>query len=97
MGLVGAELYRKIPFLKRLPILKKYKPLSGVQVKSGGVSLNGIDYEEKSKEMKVFLFASNNEVNTNNNPNIIHITVSEVTRFIEEYKHILPKRISSWL
>ena len=71
--------------------------LYGVQVKSGGVSLNGIDYEEKSKEMKVFLFASNNEVNTNNNPNIIHITVSEVTRFIEEYKHILPKRISYWL
>lgn len=71
--------------------------LYGVQVKSGEVSLSGIDYEEKSKEMKVFLFASNNEVNTNNNPNIIHITVSEVTRFIEEYKHILPKRISSWL
>lgn len=78
-------------------LVDKKGQLYGVQVKSGGVSLNGKDYEEKSKEMKVFLFASNNEVNTNNNSNIIHIKVSEVTRFIEEYKHILPKRISYWL
>ncbi len=69
----------------------------GVQVKSGGVSLDGKDYEEKSKEMKIFLFATNNKVYNTNDLNIIHIPVPEVTKFIKEYKHILPKRISHWL
>ena len=66
-------------------------------MKSGGVSLDGKDYEEKSKEMKIFLFASNNEVYNTNDLNIVHIPVTEVTNFIKDYKHILPKRISHWL
>ena len=70
----------------------------GVQVKSGNVCINGKDYKEISKNMKIYLFASNNEVkNVEDNQNLIHIKVDEITTFIKENINILPDRIKNWI
>lgn len=71
--------------------------LYGVQVKTGNESINGNTYLEISKTMKIFLFATSDNVIIENNINLIHITVNNITNFIKNYKHLLPSRIKKWL
>ena len=71
--------------------------LYGVQVKTGHIQLNGKDYQKLSERMKVFLFATSDKVDINENENIIHIKVKNVSKFIKEKKHLLPERIKTWI
>jgi len=71
--------------------------LYGVQVKTGNESINGNTYQEISNTMKIFLFATSDNVIIENNINLIHITVNDITNFIKKYKHLLPYRIKKWL
>lgn len=78
-------------------LVDKSGALFGVQVKTGEVTIDGNDYLDISKNRIIYLFATNNKVNTHNLENIVHITVDEVTQFIVEYKYLLPERIRAWL
>jgi len=47
--------------------------------------------------MKVFLFATSNNVTTENNKNLVHIPVENVTQSIKFNLKSLPTRIKKWL
>lgn len=69
----------------------------GVQVKSGNTSIDAIKFESLSKQMKIYLFASNDNVyNLDNNLNIEKIKINDVTNFLKKYLHLLPNRIKIW-
>lgn len=72
--------------------------LYGLQVKSGNTPIDISDYEQLSENMSVILFAtSENYKNLEKVKNVEIISKEEITNFLIEYKHLLPKRIKLWL
>lgn len=71
--------------------------LYGVQVKSGNTNINADEYFDLSKKMKIFLFATNDNIyNLEKYKNIEKIESKEITFFIEKYLDILPKKVRFW-
>lgn len=71
--------------------------LHGVQVKSGDTNINANEYYDLSKKMKIFLFASNDDIsNIEKYENIEKIDSKEITLFIQKYLNILPEKIKFW-
>ncbi|MDP0494112.1 MAG: hypothetical protein Q7K48_07430 [Fusobacterium sp. JB021] len=81
----------------KFELVDKNGNLYGVQIKNKNESINGNAYQEISKTMKIFLFTTSDNVIIENNINLIHITVNDITNFIKNYKHLLPSRIKKWL
>lgn len=69
-----------------------------VQVKTGNVSLSFDDYESFAcNGNKVYLFATSEKYNENNNSNIIKLSKIEIESFIFSHKDFMPKRILYWI
>ncbi|MGL5950956.1 MAG: hypothetical protein ACRCZH_06015 [Cetobacterium sp.] len=69
----------------------------GIQVKSGDTSIDAKDFENLSEQMKVYLFACNNNVyNLDKNRNIEKIEIDDVTVFLRKNLNLLPNRIKTW-
>lgn len=69
----------------------------GIQVKSGNLSLDANDYKVLSQKMKIYLFATSGDIrNLELNSNVEKIEIEDITKFMINFKSLLPERIKFW-